>query len=113
MVCRAGNLIERFFNKIKIKQCRAFAPRYHELATNYRAFVKPASICIRLCPNEVGRTGAFSGEVDTRFLVTNAKRLRRENASKQKPEPFPFCFSLNGKGSGQAHQQARGRRFGS
>ena len=43
---RARNLIERFFNKIK--QCRRVATRYDNLAANYLAFVKLASIRIWL-----------------------------------------------------------------
>ena len=39
---RARNLVERFFNRIK--QCRRVATRYDKLATNYLAFVQPASI---------------------------------------------------------------------
>ena len=42
---RARNLVERFFNKIK--QCR-IATRYDKLATNCRAFIKLAAICIWL-----------------------------------------------------------------
>jgi transposase len=46
-ICIApGNLIERFFNKIK--QCRRVATRYDKLAANYLAFVKLASIRIWL-----------------------------------------------------------------
>jgi transposase len=41
---RAGNLIERFFNKIK--QCRRVATRYDKLAANRLAFIKLASIRI-------------------------------------------------------------------
>jgi len=44
-----GNLIERFFNKIK--QCRRVATRYDKLAANYLAFVKLASIRIWLRAN--------------------------------------------------------------
>jgi transposase len=47
---RARNLIERFFNKIK--QCRRVATRYDKLAANYLAFIKLASIRIRLRANE-------------------------------------------------------------
>jgi transposase len=43
---RARNLIERFFNKIK--QCRRVATRYDNLAANYLAFIKLASIRIWL-----------------------------------------------------------------
>jgi transposase len=47
---RARNLVERFFNKIK--QCRRVATRYDQLAANYLAFVKLASIRIWLRANE-------------------------------------------------------------
>jgi transposase len=43
---RARNLVEWFFNKIK--QCRRIATRYDELAANYLAFIKLASIRIWL-----------------------------------------------------------------
>jgi transposase len=43
------NLIERFFNKIQ--QCRRVATRY-DLAANYLAFIKLASIRIWLRANE-------------------------------------------------------------
>ena len=43
-------MIERFFNKIK--QCRRIATRYDKLAANYLAFIKLASIRIRLRANE-------------------------------------------------------------
>jgi len=46
---RARNLVERFVNKIK--QCRRVATRYDQLAANYRAFVKLASIRIWLRAN--------------------------------------------------------------
>ena len=49
-VANARNLIGRFFNKIK--QCRRVATRYDKLAANYLAFVKLASIRIRLRANE-------------------------------------------------------------
>ena len=45
-----GNLIERFFNKIK--QCWQIATRYDKLAANYLTFVKLASIRIWLRANE-------------------------------------------------------------
>ena len=47
---RARNLIERFSNKIM--QCRRVATRCDKLAANYLAFVKLASIRIRLRANE-------------------------------------------------------------
>ena len=40
--CRARNLVERFFNKIK--QCQRVATRYDKLAANYLAFIQLASI---------------------------------------------------------------------
>jgi transposase len=43
---RARNLVERFFNQIK--QCRRVATRYDKLAANYLAFIKLASIRVRL-----------------------------------------------------------------
>ena len=43
---RAGNLVERFFNRIK--QCRRVATRYDKLAANYLAFIKLAAIRIWL-----------------------------------------------------------------
>jgi transposase len=46
---RARNLVERFF---KIKQCRRIATRYDKLAANYLAFIKLASIRIRLRAHE-------------------------------------------------------------
>jgi transposase len=49
-VYRARNLIQRYFNKIN--QCRRVATRYDKLAANYLAFVKLASIRIRLSANE-------------------------------------------------------------
>jgi transposase len=45
-----GNLIERFFNKIK--QCRRIATRYDKLVANCLAFIKLASIRIWLRANE-------------------------------------------------------------
>jgi len=42
--CRARNLVERFFNKIK--QCRRIATCYDKRAANYLAFIKLA--CIRI-----------------------------------------------------------------
>jgi transposase len=45
-LCRARNLVERFFNKIK--QCRRIATRYDKLRANYLAFIKLASIRIWL-----------------------------------------------------------------
>jgi hypothetical protein len=36
-----GNLVERFFNKIR--QCRRVATRYDKLAANYLAFIQLAS----------------------------------------------------------------------
>jgi transposase len=47
---RARNLIERYFNKIKL--CRRVATRYDKLAANYLAFIKLASIRIWLRANE-------------------------------------------------------------
>ena len=47
---RASDLVERFFNKTK--QCRRVATRYDQLAANYLAFVKLASIRIWLRANE-------------------------------------------------------------
>jgi transposase len=41
-LCRARNLLERFFHKIN--QCRRIATRYDKLAANYLAFIKLASI---------------------------------------------------------------------
>jgi transposase len=41
-LCRARNLVERFFNKIK--HCRRVATRYDKLASNYLAFIQLASI---------------------------------------------------------------------
>ena len=41
-LCRARNLVERCFNKIK--HCRRVATRYDRLAVNYLAFVQLASI---------------------------------------------------------------------
>ena len=50
-ICVArGNLIERFFNKIK--QCRRVATRYDRLTANDLAFIKLASIPIRPRANE-------------------------------------------------------------
>ncbi len=49
-LCRARNLIERFFNKIK--QYRRVATRYDKLAANYLAFIKIASIRVWLRANE-------------------------------------------------------------
>jgi transposase len=46
----ARNLVERFFNKIK--QCRRIATRDDKLAVNYLAFIKLASIRIRLSAYE-------------------------------------------------------------
>jgi transposase len=46
----AGNLVERFFNKIK--QCRRVATRYDKLAANYLAFIQLASIRLWLRVNE-------------------------------------------------------------
>ena len=48
---RAGNLVERFFNKIK--HCRRVATRYDKLAANYLAFVQLASIRLWLRANEL------------------------------------------------------------
>ena len=50
-LCRARNLIERFFNKIK--QYRRVATRYDKLAANYLAFIKIASIRVWLRANRV------------------------------------------------------------
>lgn len=47
---RARNLVERFFNKIKL--CRCVATQHDKLAANYLAFVKLASIRIWLRANE-------------------------------------------------------------
>ncbi|WP_315831175.1 hypothetical protein [Bradyrhizobium prioriisuperbiae] len=44
-------------------------------------------------------TRAFSSEVDTGSLATNAKCLRGKNASKQESRA-PFRFYRNAKGSG-------------
>ena len=49
-LCRARNLIERFFNRIK--QCRRVATRYDKLAANHMAFIKLASIRIWLRADE-------------------------------------------------------------
>jgi hypothetical protein len=49
-LCRARNLVERFFNKIK--QCRRVATRYDKLAANYLASIKLTSILIWLRANE-------------------------------------------------------------
>lgn len=49
-LCRARNLVERFFNKIK--HCRRVATRYDKLAANYLAFVQLASIRLWLRVNE-------------------------------------------------------------
>ena len=49
-LCRARNLVERFFNKIK--HCRRVATRYDKLAANYLAFVQLASIRLWLRANE-------------------------------------------------------------
>src|SRR5438874_6934081 len=49
-LCRARNLVERFFNRIK--QCRRVATRYDKLAANYLACIKLASIRIWLRANE-------------------------------------------------------------
>jgi transposase len=49
-LCRARNLVERFFNKIK--QCRRVATRYDKLAANYLAFIQLASIRLWLRVNE-------------------------------------------------------------
>jgi transposase len=46
----ARNLVERFFNKIRL--CRRVATRYDKLAANYLAFIKLASIRIWLRANE-------------------------------------------------------------
>ena len=47
---RTGNLVERFFNKIK--HCRRVATRYDKLAANYLAFIQLASIRLLLRVNE-------------------------------------------------------------
>jgi len=47
---RAGNLVERFFNRIK--HCRRVATRCDKLAANYLAFVQLASIKLWLRANE-------------------------------------------------------------
>jgi len=49
-LCRARNMVERFFNKIK--QCRRVATRYDKLAANYLAFIQLASIRLWLRVNE-------------------------------------------------------------
>jgi transposase len=49
-LCRARNLVERFFSKIK--QCRRVATRYDKLAANYLAFIQLASIRLWLRVNE-------------------------------------------------------------
>jgi transposase len=46
---RAGNRIERFFNRLK--QCRRVATRYDKLAANYLAFVQLVSIRLWLRVN--------------------------------------------------------------
>jgi transposase len=48
--CRARNLVERFFNRIK--HCRRVATRYDKLAENYLAFVQLASIRLWLRVDE-------------------------------------------------------------
>jgi transposase len=45
-LCRARNLIERFFNKIK--HYRRVATRYDKLAANYPALIQLASISLWL-----------------------------------------------------------------
>ncbi len=45
-LCKARNLVERFFNRIK--QFRRIATRYDKLAENFRAAVKLASIRVWL-----------------------------------------------------------------
>lgn len=49
-LCRARNLVERFFNEIK--QYRRIATRYDRLAANYLAFIQLASIRLWLRVNE-------------------------------------------------------------
>jgi transposase len=49
-LCRARNLVERFFNKIK--RCRRVATRYDKRAANYLALVPLASIRLWLRVNE-------------------------------------------------------------
>jgi transposase len=49
-LCRARNLVQWFFNKIK--QCRRAASRYDKLAANFLAFAQLASIRLWLRVNE-------------------------------------------------------------
>jgi transposase len=58
-LCRARNLVERFFNKIK--HCRRVAARCDKLAANYLAFIQLASIRLWLRINECT---AWSGAPD-------------------------------------------------
>lgn len=64
-LCRARNLIERFFNKIK--QCRRVATRYDTLAANDLAYVKLASIRIWLFANESALSSWVSGALPSSF----------------------------------------------
>src|SRR5438132_291354 len=72
---RAGNRVERFFNKIK--HCRRVATRYDKLAANYLAFVQLASIRLWL-----RAMSPRPSAVDLKFL----HRLRkiREGSSNRK-----------------------------
>jgi hypothetical protein len=54
----SGNLVERFFNKIK--QYRRVTTRYDKLVANYLAFIKLASIRIWLRANESPRPSVAS-----------------------------------------------------
>src|SRR4029450_6595587 len=56
---RAGNLIERFFSKLK--PFRRVATRYDKLATNFLAMVQLASIRLRLRAYEVAAWGRGGG----------------------------------------------------
>jgi transposase len=49
-LCRARNLVERFFNRIE--HCRRIATRYEKRAANFLAFVKLAAIRLGLRVNE-------------------------------------------------------------
>jgi transposase len=67
---RDRNLVERFFNKIKL--CRRIATRYDKLAAAYLAFVQLASIrlwCALMSPRPSHRTAMHS-------ISTRAPRAR-------------------------------------
>src|SRR5213080_3057749 len=66
---RAGNLVERLFNRIK--HCRRVATRYDKLAANYLAFVRLASIRLWLRVNESASQSA------ARRLLDGAIKLFR------------------------------------